>query len=120
MRRANEIRRASLVLVAALAGALFITGCAKAEAGPPWPVRHLLPVRARQPILSPEALPNAVEVLPPPPEPGSAAQANRRRVEPDGPRPAQHAALDAGDRGRRPHVPEGGGDVLVRFGCICN
>ena len=74
MRPTFEIRRTSLVLVAALASALFIAGCASSGrpslAGAPSVTR---PDTAG--YLSPEAVPNGVEVLPPPPEPGSAAQA---------------------------------------------
>ncbi|MGD0656866.1 MAG: phosphatase PAP2 family protein [Syntrophorhabdales bacterium] len=74
MRRANEIRRTSLVLVAALASALFVTGCA--SSGSPSLANAPSVARPhRAAYLSPEALPNGVEVLPPPPEPGSAAQA---------------------------------------------
>ncbi len=74
MRPMNEIRRASLVLAAALASALFITGCA--SSGRP-SLAGAAPVARPHTAgyLSPEALPNGLEVLPPPPEPGSAAQA---------------------------------------------
>ena len=74
MRRTNEIHRTSLVLVAALASTLLVTGCA--SSGRPSLANAPSVARpATAAYLSPEALPNGVEVLPPPPAPASAAEA---------------------------------------------
>ncbi len=74
MRPTFEIRRASVVLIAALAWALFITGCASSGGLSPAGAAPVAPPDTAG-YLSPGALPNSLEVLPPPPEQGSAAQA---------------------------------------------
>ena len=72
MRHKIEVRSVPLVLVAGLVYALLAVGCASLRT--PSPIASMSGTGTTG-YLSAEAVPNGLEVLPPPPEPGSAAKA---------------------------------------------